>query len=279
MKKNLIVAGLLLLLAATQVSAAVVYRETFDYTDSIANITGRSWITNAFNWYAFYTKSNLVFQVPTTGGPNAPIHREWFQAGNSTVDAVQPEPTANSLPVSAYPQPGCYLTHTDVSIQSRYFFSTTTAYFTGDQATATDSLLAAEYKPDFHSIQSIEWDMKVANATDTVHVLIFAGGHWYASGDEIVFAAANTWQRVSIDWTTTTWYQLDDNRAHWSNNTMPTNNPLTDTSVLGTVDTFGLINYQCRGVWDVDNIALNGVPEPATMSLLGLGVLGILRRK
>jgi hypothetical protein len=60
---------------------------------------------------------------------------------------------------------------------------------------------------------------------------------------------------------------------------MPASTDATATTLSGTVDSFGLWeNNPGSGNRRFDNYMILGIPEPATMSLLGVGVLGFIGR-
>jgi hypothetical protein len=271
-KKALLVVAAIALVASMAAADQVLYREAFDRP------TGAALDGSMTHWGCFYVKS---------GSPGR-WDRYWGTVNNNT-----PAPTANSLPTYPWPQASGQdsISQSISVIDSRFIVGSMSAESSFDYwGGAVD--WNAEYKPSFHGVTKMQFDTWQTGSYDKTYALIYTGGHWYVSQDFVADsnptvypggtlpAAAGSWEAKEINWQTTKWDQLVDDIDQWKTWADP-NAPFVardvSTANFGVVDTWGFMNWETNGSMGYDNITL--LPEPATMTLLGLGIVGLLRRR
>lgn len=241
-----------LLVPVATSSAAVVYREIFPNAtgDNLAN-------GEAGGWYLHQGATGVSQTAAFTlsGGDGMPADVEWVNAGNVGT------PTADEMAKG-------YL-------------------FRGGNNSGEHLYWTDEYSLslDTWTLESVSWYQRNGNAGgsgagDLIRVALRVGDDWYVSKDTFT-NPADTWQQntLTVD-TSTKWYAL----AFEAGTTlaMDISEELT-LPTTGTLSAFGLYTDLKTGgsgrFHRVDTYTINAVPEPATLGLVSLGGLLMLRRR
>jgi hypothetical protein len=267
MKQALVVISLLALIVSVA-GADVLYRETFNYEgdaywgDTLHRLTG-----GEAHWGSFYVKQG------------SPMRNDRFWG---TLNPNSPLPTANSYQTRPNVADGNDAISQSIKvIDCRFIVGTMSPQESFDYWGGMVDW-NSEYKPNFHDVPVIQFDLKVNSNSDDTHALIYTGGHWYVTQEAVYdpMAGDGLFRTQTINWQSSHWNQLVDDIDQWKTWADP-NAPFVafdvSTAGFGTVDTFGFMNWNTRANMSYDNITLT--PEPATMSLLALGVAGLLRRR
>jgi hypothetical protein len=179
----------------------------------------------------------------------------WTHSSSNQGPVPRLETWAQS-PISA-PEPGINNSQLPAYVTELGFFAS---------SGSTNYLRTSEYSFPIQSLTGWFLDGKNGTGVLTVYLKTTVNGVDYKAVTPISMVNTGVW---------TTYTQAVDGNFQWTN--------LTDNSVVtgltGTCTTFGVEwwNNATYGNVYLDNYGL--LPEPATISLLGLGVLGLIRRK
>lgn len=200
----------------------------------------------------------------TTSASN--IDAGWIARNNSTSGLVARLETSCQSPLSD-PDPGINNNQLPSYIWDKGFFNSSGYYFYER---------TSEYNFNSSALTGWAFDgMTKQTGNQKVNLIITVDGVEYIAPDvTIVYNAAFTWNTYTqmLD-SSTVWNILNiSSGGGWTSGGTVTGLP------AGTVTSFGFyFRNPGGGNLYMDNYTL--LPEPATMSLLGLGVVGLLRRR
>jgi len=152
-------------------------------------------------------------------------------------------------------------------------------HFSADIFTNTDAVGPSQAAPM----------LQMYNAADELRALVywgFGGGPTsWGTGIHNVSGVEQATIAVNMSGSNGAWTHIDENIPDMMESYFPTGTPgqrwadLGIVSVWFTFQTWGAENTTSQVSGWADNFVLTDVPEPATMSLLALGAIGMLRRK
>jgi len=133
-------------------------------------------------------------------------------------------------------------------------------------------------------IDTVAFDVNANNADETAyHLAMEIGSQWYVRKTGVSADNKKTWESKSVSFTTSAadWAELD----FTPESALSFGSDLTSDLPAGDITAFGLYldmntgGDGSNGTMRVDNFTISQVPEPATMSLLAIGGLGVLIRR
>jgi hypothetical protein len=157
-------------------------------------------------------------------------------------------------------------------------------------------LYTLEYQVSTANVTNMSFDIATVSgagaATDNrllVHLGSDWANGWYVSDQGFTSTALDTWETATFNFQALTW-GLSTNPGASINGTWPVAgknpyayfNAITTTGLAlpsDTINAFGLFIPSSLAQRKLDNFTILGVPEPMTMSLLAIGVVGLIRRK
>jgi hypothetical protein len=249
-KLGVVVGCMLLMIASTAFADIVMYREIFPMGSSTVatqRALDQGWIgyrsSNMLLGPAF---DSLQISTPSAGGYG---------------DADQ----INSVPV------GCLLSQSTQG-DGRAFISIHTV--------GNCAMFTSEYSFAFANATRVEWDDQSSNTVNR-RVLMHIQGEdpalWWVTDATFTRPKDATLVHAVFNLAQTTWKQVG---LYDGGNQSTDFTGVTAGTLSGTVDSFGIWeDNPASGNRRFDNYTVFGVPEPMTMTLLGLGVVGLIRRR
>jgi hypothetical protein len=290
MKKALLLLVVVGLVSAAATADTVLYREVFPNKVGYQNPTTLAW---TFGFYANDSVNGVPLGQSDVEG--------WYGCrANSTNYAPiryadQPSPANGTYTiVSSTNEPSAVNSNPSVQC-AQCAADGRTGYLRWTQTGRTNvPLYSMEYQVAASDVTSMSFDMKLIGTDvlkDTrliVHIGSDFDTNWFVSDQGFTNTAVGIWETATFNFASLTW----GTTTKTNNATVPTpagqvpyyafTTPANTGSALpsGMITAFGAfcptVNNNQRGL---DNFTIMGVPEPATMSLLGLGVIGLIRRK